>query len=256
VDLLIGDYKMELICSKCQVPLTSENWSISTQKRGRKHCNRCLRDFANNNYQLHKYDVSQQNKIIRVNTRNEVLTYYGGRCEKCGESNYEVLSLDHIDGNGRKHRKKVLKGIDSGSGFFKWVLKNRPNNIRLLCYNCNCQINMNKIEICAKYNDGCQYCGEERMHQRHSCRKCKQIMKRNRDIDLKLEAFSYYGCKCANCDINDIRFLTIDHINDDGAEHRRQIGPHIIPWLHKNKYPVGFQILCFNCNYLKRNRNC
>lgn len=43
--------------------------------------------------------------------------------------------------------------------------------------------------------------------------------------------------------------LTIDHMNNDGAAHRREIGNRrIYEWLERNGYPSGFQVLCFNCN--------
>jgi hypothetical protein len=52
-------------------------------------------------------------------------------------------------------------------------------------------------------------------------------------------------------------FLTIDHIENNGAEHRRQQrngqnkGHDIYAWLRKNNYPEGFQVLCYNCNCAK-----
>jgi hypothetical protein len=48
-------------------------------------------------------------------------------------------------------------------------------------------------------------------------------------------------------------FLTIDHINNDGAQHRRPSGRRmkgekLTRWLILNNFPEGFQILCWNCN--------
>jgi hypothetical protein len=47
-------------------------------------------------------------------------------------------------------------------------------------------------------------------------------------------------------------FLTVDHMNDDGAEHGRRLGSshrrNIYRWLVINGFPEGFQILCWNCN--------
>jgi hypothetical protein len=83
------------------------------------------------------------------------------------------------------------------------------------------------------------------------CSKCYRINKRNKYIDLKIETFSHYGNCCANCGIDKIEYLTIDHINNSGSEHRREIGTFIFPWLKENNFPIGYQILCFNCNYLK-----
>ena len=88
-------------------------------------------------------------------------------------------------------------------------------------------------------------------------------LKQRRNDKLKLEVLSYYSNvdfpKCVICGIEDIDILTIDHINGDGAEHRRSIGGNRIAncgisfyhWLRKNKFPTGFQTLCFNCNYKK-----
>jgi hypothetical protein len=55
-----------------------------------------------------------------------------------------------------------------------------------------------------------------------------------------------------------LRFLTVDHINNDGAEHRRKIGAGICSlywWLKKNHFPDGFQILCYNCNGARARNN-
>lgn len=58
-----------------------------------------------------------------------------------------------------------------------------------------------------------------------------------------------YGGQCACCGLAEPLFLTVDHINNDGAAHRRKIGPHgIYKWLIQNRFPNGFQLLCFNCN--------
>ena len=67
----------------------------------------------------------------------------------------------------------------------------------------------------------------------------------------KASAIDAYGGVCDCCGEDDIRFLTIDHINNDGAEHRRQIGNGgvtLYNWLKKNDWPEGFRVLCANCN--------
>jgi hypothetical protein len=73
---------------------------------------------------------------------------------------------------------------------------------------------------------------------------------------LRNETFQAYGGKCAECGETEFIFLTIDHINDDGAEHRRQInrrtGRKFYCWLKQNNWPKGnFQLLCRNCNFNK-----
>ena len=70
---------------------------------------------------------------------------------------------------------------------------------------------------------------------------------------LREDAINHYGGKCQCCGEKRIQFLAIDHINNDGNEHRKLIGNNkrIEKWLKDNNYPEGFQILCHNCNMAK-----
>lgn len=62
----------------------------------------------------------------------------------------------------------------------------------------------------------------------------------------------HYGGKCACCGESHDEFLTIDHKDNDGAEHRKVVdGAALYRWLMKNGYPENFQILCYNCNIAK-----
>jgi len=93
--------------------------------------------------------------------------------------------------------------------------------------------------------------------------------------NARLEALQHYSKEipeCACCSEKGIPFLTIDHINGDGAAHRREIGMAqgdanqvkrqnqkvsmggngFVYWLKKNNWPEGFQVLCANCNFAKR----
>ncbi len=68
---------------------------------------------------------------------------------------------------------------------------------------------------------------------------------------MKLAAFAAYGgSKCVCCMESEICFLAIDHINGGGHEHRKvnKIGS-LYQWLHRNKYPDGYRVLCHNCNH-------
>lgn len=75
----------------------------------------------------------------------------------------------------------------------------------------------------------------------------------------KYEVMFHYSkgtLSCKHCGIDVYPLLTIDHINNDGAEHRRKIchgkaSSLTYTWLRKNSYPEGFQVLCQNCNYFK-----
>ncbi len=72
--------------------------------------------------------------------------------------------------------------------------------------------------------------------------------------DAKQAVFDHYGQRCVCCSETELVFLAIDHINNDGASHRREMavkGDRIYRWLVKNNFPSGFQVLCHNCNWGK-----
>lgn len=84
----------------------------------------------------------------------------------------------------------------------------------------------------------------------------KKTQKRRREIKYKV--LNHYcgnnklGPWCQCCGETIIEFLTIDHIDGKGAEHRRKLNRHCIyTWLIKNNYPKGFQVLCLNCNFAR-----
>jgi hypothetical protein len=74
---------------------------------------------------------------------------------------------------------------------------------------------------------------------------------------LRSEAIDAYGGQCACCGEAQIEFLQVDHIHDDGALHRRELGySEIYAWLRARSWPEGFQVLCANCNWAKRFGAC
>lgn len=72
---------------------------------------------------------------------------------------------------------------------------------------------------------------------------------------LKNDVMTAYGSRCVCCGEDDLRFLTLDHINSDGAEQRRKLKGHrgqagigFYTWVRQNDYPDDLQLLCWNCN--------
>lgn len=73
--------------------------------------------------------------------------------------------------------------------------------------------------------------------------------KRNARLRDKAAVFDHYGAICNCCLEGTPEFLTVDHINNDGVEHRKEVASYrIYWWLVKNNFPPGYQILCWNCN--------
>lgn len=77
--------------------------------------------------------------------------------------------------------------------------------------------------------------------------------------EVRRKVYSHYGSACACCGETEICFLSIDHMDNDGAEHRRannlQTGEQFYRWIVRNDYPKNLQILCMNCNWGKRMNN-
>jgi hypothetical protein len=70
---------------------------------------------------------------------------------------------------------------------------------------------------------------------------------------LKMKVFDVYGAKCAWCGFSDIRALTLDHVNNDGAKDRKENGERGV--YLKSLKPENrhlYQTLCMNCQFIKR----
>jgi len=96
-----------------------------------KRCASCRKDYLRE-YRKRPY-VRESKKKAHRKLREEAFAGYGGSCECCGESSFEFLALDHVNGGGREERKTMStyqiakKVIDLGF----------PSEYRVLCHNCN-----------------------------------------------------------------------------------------------------------------------
>ena len=76
---------------------------------------------------------------------------------------------------------------------------------------------------------------------------------------LKEQVLTHYGggkLACIKCGFTDERALTIDHIDGNGNQHRKEVKrQNLYRWLRRADYPEGFQTLCMNCQWIKRMEN-
>jgi len=98
-------------------------------------------------------------------------------------------------------------------------------------------------------------CGRQPVEGKKRCGRCIDTHKRYRD-KLRLEMLAEYGgrCQCeGGCDITNPGFLAVDHIFDDGKQHRKDCkltNPvRLAKWLKDRGWPKDrFRLLCHNCN--------
>lgn len=87
------------------------------------------------------------------------------------------------------------------------------------------------------------------------CLEC-HTTERQRAVQTKSKAMLKYGGKCACCGEGRVAFLTIDHINNDGADRRREPGYHGGSYFYRKllTLPIDttLQVLCYNCNCGRR----
>lgn len=116
---------------------------------------------------------------------------------------------------------------------------------------------VNRLEVLARYPfDRVKHAAwrEQQTEKWWDERRGKQ---RKHAAALKEEVLSHYSggeCKCAWCGCQEIVVLSLDHIDNSGGQKRRNGEPGGNNFYRKLKsegFPVGYQVLCFNCNWAK-----
>ena len=102
-----------------------------------------------------------------------------------------------------------------------------------------------KCPVCCKKNDT----------KATVCSRCCARHRAARMV-LKRDVMNLYGGKCSCCGETELSFLTLDHINNDGAEKRRSgehsTGMTLYRWIRRNGTPADLACLCMNCQWSKR----
>jgi predicted restriction endonuclease len=73
-------------------------------------------------------------------------------------------------------------------------------------------------------------------------------------FQVRNQVITILGGKCAMCGFNDTRALHIDHINGGGTKENHKFGPQrYVNYVKTNC--EGLQLLCANCNMIKKAEN-
>lgn len=123
-------------------------------------------------------------------------------------------------------------------------------------------------------NNLCVYCGKNTpFPKKKGCSECldkksKSTLKFSKNNRYKINQYNFlikhlviekYGGKCVCCGENEILFLTIDHINNNGKDERsikkNYNTSSFYLKLKREKVRDDLQVLCFNCNLGKSVNN-
>ena len=81
----------------------------------------------------------------------------------------------------------------------------------------------------------------------------------NYNVKYRMSVLEMLGLECVQCGFSDIRALQIDHVNGDGFKERkteRVIGnPYKVMLKKVIEGSKDYQILCANCNWIKKVEN-
>lgn len=91
------------------------------------------------------------------------------------------------------------------------------------------------------------------------CRQKHQVKESRRYAKMRADCVTAYGGECVCCGEDNPKYLQLDHVDNDGAEHRRQLaknkngrgGGSLYAWAVRNKFPKRLQLLCCNCHQAK-----
>lgn len=126
------------MCSACYQRSGSSRATCHPERRLRADglCNAC---YGKRKYdedpELYRARAREHQSRTRARLRAELLAAYGGRCvcPRCPETNPDFLTLEHINGGGRAHRKEVGSHSYADLRRRGWP----QDGYTLLCWNCN-----------------------------------------------------------------------------------------------------------------------
>lgn len=90
------------------------------------------------------------------------------------------------------------------------------------------------------------------------CKTCQLEANRGRPsgvVQLRLKAVAVLGSSCVSCGWTDVRALQIDHIEGGGSREFRSKGNRAVYKAISMGETAGFQLLCANCNWIKKHTN-
>jgi hypothetical protein len=70
---------------------------------------------------------------------------------------------------------------------------------------------------------------------------------------LKDKVFDVFGRECEACGFDDERALTLDHVKNNGAQERLELGERgVYRRALRKEFYMEYRTLCMNCQFIKR----
>ena len=149
-----------------------------------------------------------------------------------------------------------------------------------VCPKCGVEKALSEFPPCPRYKDNLYWCrscfaykarywrkrnpikAREKYYRAYcKCQTSKQELGRLGHQQRKIRVLTHYSggkCACVLCGFDNLKALSIDHINGGGLKHRRELGidsgSNFYVWLEKENLPEGFRTLCMNCQYIEHNK--
>ena len=226
---------------------------------GKKSCSPCREREKKRQSASSTYNA--RHKAMRDRIKAACLDHYGRACVCCTQTCDALLTIDHEDGSGSRH--KTEGGTRRrGHSLYSWLRRREfPEGFRTLCHTCN--FTLGHFGYCP-HGDLTQTCRVGKPPSKFGAgaaelRATRRVVNQRNRRKIKIEVFEAYGgvrCACpCGCTEDNHECLSIDHTDQKGADHREELtgdrrnGTDLYGWLKRNGYPEGFRVLCHNCNW-------
>lgn len=152
----------------------------------------------------------------------------------------------------QRQKRKELRDFRRASGLCTDCGKESMDVGARHCIKCNERVTkqQKKYYIERKTNGICRRCGNGVVDGKAYCVRCSKSSVSSRSR-LRSKIIEKYGSKCECCNESNPRFLTIDHVNNDGITERMKSCGKSMSFLRKlartEKRP-DLRLLCYNCN--------
>lgn len=188
-------------------------------------------------YQTNKAYMNARRAAYDIKLKYEVFCHYAGmeaiwppseeklpKCACCGESNFGLLTLDHVF--GVKHNSYAPIRYRGGNTLYRELIRlDHPVGFRVLCFNCN--------HSYGHYG---------------ACPHKQPVQTSGPYWSQKIAALQKLSSICTCCGEHEPVFLSIDHIAGGGKKYRKS-GGHIERDIVSGTADLSkLRVLCMNCN--------